>query len=144
MKMDKQASEMLGETVIAGVALDSQAAVRKAMKSGAGGVLGALAGSALAGIDVKEASAPGDHNGSLYMTVGENKIGFFSTKQGLFKNSLAQLLAQHSRNDVKAFEIEKGVMSTVHIVLQDGTHYVMLCPKFNQKQLKKVQEVLTP
>lgn len=121
---------MLGETIIAGVALDSQATVRKAMKSGVDGLLGALAGSALAGIDVKEASAQGDHKGSLYMAVGENKIGFFSTKQGLFKNSLAQLLAQHSRSDVKAFEIEKGIMSTVHIL--------------KQKQLKKVQELLAP
>jgi len=138
--MDKQASAMMGETLTVGVALDSQTAVKNAMKGG--GVIGSLIGNALAGVDVKDASAPGDHKGSLYMAIGENKIGFFSTKQGLFKNSLGQLLAQHPRNEVKAFEVESGTMSTVHIVFQDGTYYVMMCPKFNLKQLKKVQELL--
>ena len=97
------------------------------------GVIGSLISNALAGIDVKDTSAPGDHKGNLYMAIGENKIGFFSTKQGLLKNSLAQ----YSRNEVKAFEVESRIISTIHIVFQDGTYYVMMCPKFNLKQLKK-------
>lgn len=101
------------------------------------GVIGSLISNALAGIDVKDTSAPGDYKGNLYMAIGENMIGFFSTKQGLLKNSLGQLLAQYSQNEVKAFEVESRIISTIHIVLQDGTYYVMMCPKFNLKQLKK-------
>ena len=138
-KMEKQAGELLGEAVLAGVSLDSQAAVKKALKGS--GELGKLFGNALAGVDLKEATAPGNHTGSCFMAVSQNKIGFYGVKQGLFKNSLGETLAEHPRSDVKALEVEAGMMSTVHIVLQDGTHYVLLCPKFNQKALKKVQEL---
>ena len=137
--MEKQTSEMLGETVLASVTLDSQAAVRKALKGR--GELGKLFGNALAGVELKEATAPGNHTGSCFMAVSENKVGFFEVKQGLFKNSVGQMLAQHSRSDIKAIEVEAGMMSTVHIVLQDGTHYVLMCAKFNQKGLQKVMEL---
>ena len=137
--MEKQTSEMLGETVLASVTLDSQAAVRKALKGR--GELGKLFGNALAGVELKEATAPGNHTGSCFMAVSENKVGFFEVKQGLFKNSVGQMLAQHSRRDIKAIEVEAGTMSTVHIVLQDGTHYVLMCAKFNQKGLQKVMEL---
>ena len=137
--MEKQASELLGEAVLASVTLDSQAAVRKAFKRQ--GVIGKALGSALAGAELKEATAPGNHTGSCFMAVSQNKVGFYAVKQGLFKNSVGQALAEHPRGDVKAIEVEAGMMSTVHIVLQDGTHYVLLCAKFNQKALQKVKEL---
>ena len=137
--MDKQAGELLREAVLASVSLDSQAAVKKALKGS--GELGKLFGNALAGVELKEATAPGNHTGSCFMAVSENKVGFYNVKQGLFKNSLGDMLAEHPRSDVKALEVESGMMSTVHIVLQDGTHYVLLCPKFNQKALQKVKEL---
>ena len=118
--MDKQASEMLGEEVEAGVMLEAKGVIKRAVGSG---VLGSLAGSILAGVDVKEASLPGDHTGLFYMAVGADKVGFFSIKRGVFKNSLDQLLAQYPRSEVKALEIEKGFMPTAHIVFQDGTNY---------------------
>jgi hypothetical protein len=139
--MEKQASEIMDENVTVAVMLDSQAAVKKAM---GGGILGTALGKALAGTDLKEASTPGNHKGSCYMAIGEKNIGFFAVKQGLFKNSLGQMLAKHPRNDVKAFEIEGGMMSTVHFVLQDGTYYVFLCAKVNQKNLGKAKELLFP
>ena len=139
--MDKQASEMMGESVAVGVQLESQAVVKGAV---GGGVLGTLAGNALAGVEIKDASLPGDHTGIFYMAVGENKVGFFSIKRGLFKNSLDKMLVAYPRSDVKALEIEKGLMSTAHIVFQDGTHYALMCAKINLNNLKKVQELLIP
>lgn len=138
--MDKQASEMMGEAVAAAVQLEAQALVKGAM---GGGILGTLAGNALAGVEVKDVSLPGDHKGIIFMAVGENKVVFFSVKQGLFKNSLNQQLAEFTRSDVKAVEIEKGMMPTAHIVFQDGTHYALKCAKVNVKNLNKVQELLT-
>jgi len=138
--MDKQASEMMGESVSAGVQLEAQALVKAAM---GGGVLGSLAGNALAGVEVKDASLPGDHKGIIYMAVGASKVTFFSVKQGLFKNSLDKMLAEFPHDNVKAVEIEKGMMPTAHIVFQDGTHYALKCAKVNVKKLNKVQELLT-
>ena len=137
--MDKQASEIMEEAIAAGVQLEAQALVKNAM---GGGILGSLAGNALAGVDVKDASLPGDHKGIIYMAVGASKVGFFSVKQGLFKNSLNEKLAEFPRGDVKAVEIEKGMMPTAHIVFQDGTHYALKCAKVNVKNLNKVKEQL--
>ena len=137
--MDKQASEIMGEPVATGVQLEAQEVIKAAV---GGGILGALAGNVLAGVDVKEASLPGDHTGIFYMAVGESKVAFFSIKRGLFKNSLDKKLIEFSRSDVKVVEIEKGFMPTAHIVFQDGTHYALMCAKINVKNLKKVQELL--
>ena len=46
------------------------------------------------------------------------------------------------RSDVQAVEIKKGVMPEVHFVFQDGTHYVLMCPRIHLGKLKKVQELL--
>ena len=137
--MEKQASEMMGEAVAAAVQLEAQVLVKNAM---GGGILGSLAGNALAGVEVKDASLPGDHKGIIYMAVGASKVGFFSVKQGFFKNSLNEKLAEFPLSDVKAVETEKGMMPTAHIVFQDGTHYVMKCAKVNVKNLNKVKEQL--
>lgn len=132
--MDKKASEILGEEVIAGVALEAQ----KAVKSAVGGIVGDL----LAGGEVEEASLPGGHEGIHYVAVGPTKLAFFSIKRGLLKNSLGELLVEHPRSDVQAMEIESGVMPAAHFVLRDGTHYVLVCPRIQLGKLKKVQELL--
>jgi len=132
--MNKKASEIMGESVIAGVTLEAQEAV----KSMVGGVVGGI----LTGVDVKPASLPGDHEGIHYVAVGPTKVGFFSVKRGLFKNSLDKLLVQHSRSDVQTVEIKSGIMPAVHFVFQDGTHYVLTCPRIHLGKLKKVQELL--
>ena len=139
--METQASELMGENVAVGVILDSPAAVKKAM---GGGLVGAALGKALTGTQLKEATTPGNYKRSCYMAVGTNSIGFFTVKQGLFKNSLGEMLAKHPRSELRAFEIEAGLMSAVHIVLQDGTHYALMCAKINQKNLNKARELLSP
>lgn len=53
--MDKQASEIMGEAVVAGVTLEAQEAVKS--------MVGGIVGEVLAGVDVKQASVPGDHKG---------------------------------------------------------------------------------
>ena len=132
--MNKKASEIMGESVIAGVTLEAQEAV----KSMVGGVVGGI----LTGVDVKPASLPGDHEGIHYVAVGPTKVGFFSVKRGLFKNSIDTLLVQHSRSDVQTVDIKSGIMPAVHFVFQDGTHYVLTCPRIHLGKLKKVQELL--
>jgi hypothetical protein len=136
--MDKKASEIMGESVIAGAPL----LAKKAFIKSAAFSLGGLIGAALADLAVKDVSLPGDHEGLFYVAVGPTNVGFFAVKRGWFKNSLDRLLVQHSRSDVRAMEIEKGVNPTTHFVFQDGTHYVLTCPRLNLGQLKKVQELL--
>jgi hypothetical protein len=132
--MDKQASEIMGESVIAGVTLEAQEAIK--------GAVGGIIGSVLTGVEAKPVSLPGDHTGIFYVAVGSDHVGFFSLKRGLFKTSLDQLLIQHPRSDVHAMEIESGVMPAAHFVFKDGTHYVMVCPRIHLSKLKKVREVL--
>ena len=136
--MNKKARAILGQEVVAGVQLEAKELVKGAGKGLAGGLLT----SALAGGDVKGSSLPGDHKGIIYMAVGSDDVAFFSVKQGLFKNSLTQLLSQYPRGEVKAVEIEKAVMPTAHIVFQDGTYYALKCAKINVKNLNKVRELL--
>ena len=132
--MNKKASEIMGESVIAGVTLEAQ----EAIKSMVGGVIGDV----LTGVDLKPASLPGDHTGIFYVAVGPNNVGFFSMKRGMFKTSLDQLLVQHSRSDVQTVEIKSGIMPAVHFVFRDGTNYVLMCPRIHLGKLKKVQEML--
>jgi hypothetical protein len=132
--MDKKASEIMGESVMAGVQLEAQEAIK--------GMVGGVVGSVLTGIDLKPASLPGDHTGIFYVAVGPNNVGFFSIKRGMFKNSLDQLLIQHPRSDLRAMEIESGVMPTAHFAFHDGTHYALMCPRISLGKLKKVRELL--
>jgi hypothetical protein len=136
--MDKKASELMGEPVIAGATLEAKKSIIKSVASGLGGI----AGEVLADIVVKPASAPGDYEGIHYVAVGPTKVGFFSMKQGLFKPSLDELLVEHSRSDVQVVEIKGGMMPAVHFVFRDGTHYVLMCPRINLGKLKKVRELL--
>ena len=132
--MNKKASELMGESVIAGVTLEA----KESIKSMIGGVVGEI----LTGVDLKPASVPGDHEGIHYVAVGPTKVGFFSMKRGLFKPSLDKLLVQHSRSEVQTVEIKSGIMPAVHFVFRDGTNYVLMCPRIHLGKLKKVQEML--
>ena len=132
--MNKKASEIMGESVIAGVRLETKELTESAV--------GWVAGVVLTGVDPEPASVPGDHQGIHYVAVGPTKVGFFSMKRGLFKNSLDKLLVQHSRSDVQAVEIKNGVMPAAHFVFRDGTHYVLMCATMSFGELKKVRELL--
>jgi len=134
--MAKKAGEIMGESVITGVQLEAQASI----KSVVGGVIGGI----LTGFNAKPASLPGDHEGLHYAAVGPTKIGFFSMKRGMFKASLQDLLVEHPRRDLKALEIESGMMPTAHFVFGDGTHYALMCARINLGKLKKMRELLFP
>jgi hypothetical protein len=136
--MDKKASEILGESVIAGVTLEAKGTFKKTVGFAMGGAIG----EALAGIDLKPASPPGDHSGIFYVAAGPNNIGFFSLKRGLFKTSLSELLVKHPRSDLKVMEIESGAMPAAHFVFQDGTHYVMVTPRIHLGKLKQLRKEL--
>ena len=131
--MSKKASEILGESVIAGVQLEAQEAIK--------GMVGGVVGDILTGADLKPASLPGDHEGIFYVAVGPTKVGFFSMKRGMFKTSVNELLVEHPRNAVQTVEIESGIMPKAHFVLADGTHYVLMCARINLGKLKQVREL---
>ncbi len=136
--MGKKASELLGESVIAGATLEAKKSILKSVAFGLGG----LVGEALADVAVQDANLPGDHEGIYYVAVGPTKVAFFSMKRGLFKPSIDKLLVERPRSEVRVVEIEKGMMPTVHFVFQDGTHYVLKCPRAYLGKMKKVKEVL--
>jgi hypothetical protein len=136
--MGKKVSELLGEPEIAGATLESKKSLIKNVAFGLGG----LVGEALADVAVKDASLPGDHEGLFYVAVGETKVSFFSMRPGLFRPSLDRLLVERPRSEVRAVEIEKGLMPTVHFIFEDGTHYVLKCPRAYLGKMKKVREVL--
>jgi hypothetical protein len=142
--VDKKASELMGEAVEAGVRLEAPELIKRTVARGAvgGGILGELASHLVAGTEVKS-TLPGGHKGACYMAVGTGKVSFFTIEQGVFKNSLGELLVEHARSDVAGIEIEKGVMPTAHILLQDGTYYSLKCARVELKSLKKVQELLS-
>jgi hypothetical protein len=142
--VDEKAGELMGEAVEAGVRLEAPELVKRAVARSAvgGGLIGELASHLVAGTEVKS-TLPGDHKGACYMAVGPGKVGFFTIKQGVFKNSLGELLVEHPRSDVAGIEIEKGAMPTAHILLQDGTYYSLKCARAELKSLKKVQELLS-
>ena len=136
--MGKKVSELLGEPEVAGATLESRKSIIKNVAFGLGG----LVGEALADVAVKEASLPGGHEGLHYVAVGPTKVGFFSMKPGLFKPSIDRLLVEYPRGEVRAVEIEKGFMPTVHFVFQDGTHYVLKCPRAYLRKMREVREAL--
>ena len=53
------------------------------------------------------------------------------------------LTEPNAATDVAGIEIEKGVMPTAHILLQDGTYYSLKCARAELRNLKKVQELLS-
>ncbi|HID88477.1 MAG TPA: hypothetical protein EYP52_02015 [Anaerolineae bacterium] len=139
--MDKnvrKASEVLGEPVVAGASLESGKSLLKSVAFGLAGVVG----KALVDVAVKNPSLPGDYEGLHYVAVGETKVGFFAMKPGLFRPSVGQLLVEHPRSAVRAVEIEKGLMPTVHFVFEDGTHYILKCPRAYLGKMKEVRQVL--
>lgn len=138
--MDEKARQMMGEEVLAGVTLEA----KKSVKGVIGGAIGGLIGELLADIELKPAAVPGDHDGIHYLAVGPSKVGFFSMKRGLFKPSLNELLVQVPREQVLTLEIKPGAMPEAHIVLQDGTHYVLMCARIHLKKLKKIRKILAP
>jgi len=133
--MNKKASELMGEPVIAGVTLEAKESI-------IAGIVGGVVGAALADVVLKPASVPGGHTGIHYVAVGPTKVGFFSMKRGLFKPSLDKLLVEHPRSEVRAVEIQGGLMPKAHFVFRDGTHYVLMCPRIHLGKLKRVRELL--
>jgi len=133
--MENKASALMREEVLAGVTLEAQQSVQK--------TVGGLVGNVLARKDLKPTAIPGDHRGIHYVAVGPSKIGFFSMKRGLFKPSLDELLVEHPRDELQTLEIKGGAMPAAVFVFQDGTNYVLMCPRIHLGKLKKVQQLLT-
>lgn len=135
--MDK-ASQLMGETAIVGVAIATRGSAAKMM---VGGVVGAVASAALAGKQ-KNVTTPGGRKGNLYVALGPTKLAFFTLKQGLFKNSAKELIAEHPRSDVTEFEIEGGFPPKFSISFADGTQYNLECGNVMLKQVKKIKAEL--
>ncbi len=94
--MDLSAAvQELGSEVVVGCPALSKGQLKQRATAGA---IGGLAGMAIASRFKKaksEDTAPGGHVGSIYITLGTDKIAFFEQKNGL-TSSLGRLLAVHN------------------------------------------------
>lgn len=123
--MENAAASLMGEPVVAGAVVLTKGTTSR-MALGGGGLVGGLVAGAM---DVvrKPPSTPGNHRGHVYVAVGATKVAFFSVKQGLLKQSIQSLLVEHPRADVAAFDVGGALVTSILIVLKDGTTYQLEC-----------------
>lgn len=154
--MNQRAGELLGETVLGGVRLESPAWYREAVmtdgdagfagsvvQQGIANAVGRAAGHLMVGDAIDEPSLPGE-GGVYYVAVGPAKLGFFTVKQGLVRTSVGELLVARPRSDLRSLEVTFGYLSKAHFIFTDCTNYLLMCSRMQRGKLKKVREILVP
>lgn len=109
-------------------------------------------GGAIAGIGVlralqagkTEPTAPGGHIGSIYVTLGRDRIAFWEEKKGIAGASLGRLLAAHSRSAVRVCDWKpaKLIASTLIIVAGDDAHYELGIALSHKGKAQKIIDAL--
>jgi hypothetical protein len=144
--MKKKASELMGETVIAGSLVSPRGFTKKvATRQALGQVAGALGGAAAMALSGHGPvpAIPGNNYAPMYMAVGATKVAFFALKRGFFGNSVDRLLVEHARADVQSLGMGQGLfLRDVELSLRDGTSYQLECGNQYFGNLKKVKEAL--
>jgi len=153
--MNQRAGELMGETVLGGVRLESPQWYGEAVmtdgtdgfagsvvQQGIANVVGKAAGHLMVGASLQEASLPGE-GGVYYVAVGPARLGFFSVKQGLVRTSVGDLLVVHSRSELVSLDVKYGYLSRVQFIFADGTNYVLMCSRMQRGKLRRLHEVLT-
>lgn len=113
-----------------------------------GGVVGAGAGALKDAVGKKKEAPPPQPAMTPHMliVVGPTKFALIEWKQGFFKNSLGQLLAQYPKSDVVGFEPGAKTRSVavkgLTVALADGTRYEFEHHWGLKKQREKVRELL--
>ena len=146
--MDERAAEKaLGGDVIASCPMiPSGYGLRVGVRaSGAvsGGAAGVIA-SAGAAERMRKETAPGDHEGDLYLAVGRDRVAIFEMKRGLLKKSLGELLVQFDRGELQRCDFRPARVgaSSLDLELADGTRYELQAACVHRKKAERVHQAL--
>ena len=153
--MEKQASEFIKEQVLASVRLECPQLIRdmissstsdyygssgnSGMEQSIGGIAGRIFGSLATGSSQKSSLGAG---GVYFVVVVPTKLAFFTIKQGLVKSYINELLVEFPRSDLKTLEVNKGYMSKVRFIFDDGTSLELMCSRMMRGRLSKMEQVL--
>lgn len=145
MGMEEQAAEKLGEAVSQVAIVSPRGHGKKMMTAGVarqlGGALGAAGAETLA--NRRLPGGPGDHKGFMVIALGATKIGFFKQKTGLLKPSCGDLLETFPRDQVTAFDIGGGALtSPVTMTFQDGTEFEFEAPRAQKGKAERFKAAL--
>lgn len=141
---ESAAVQSMGEDVIASCALIPNGLAWRVGVLAAGGVTGNIVGAAAAAERMRKDTAPGDHEGDLYITVGRRRVAIFKMKRGLFKKSLGELLVRFDRADLKNAEWAPGRLgpSDLNLELHDGARFELQAARVNRGRAERVYEEL--
>ncbi len=145
--MDESSAEhSMGEQVVASSPLiPSGLALRVGVlaSGGVGGAAGIISAAGQAE-KMRKDTAPGDHEGDLYMTVGRKRVAIFEMKRGLFKKSLGKLLVQFDRSDLKEVRFKPSRMgaSNLDLEMNDGTLYELQAARVHRGKAEKIYSEL--
>lgn len=145
--MDESAAEhSMGEQVIASSPLiPSGLALRVGVlaSGGVGGAAGIISAAGRAE-KMRKDTAPGDHEGDLYMTVGRKRVALFEMKRGFLKKSLGKLLVQFDRSELKEVRFKPSRMgvSNLDLELNDGTLYELQAARVHRGKAEEIYNEL--
>lgn len=139
--MDESAAvESMGEAVIASCAMIPNGLAWRVGVMAAGGVTGSIVGAAEAAERMRKDTAPGDHEGDLYLTVGRQRVAIFEMKRGFLKKSLGTPLVQFDRSALQDVEWKPGRIgaSDLNLTLEDGTRFELQAARVNRGKAERV------
>lgn len=153
--MEKRASELIKEEVLASVRLECPQLIRdmisgstseydgspdsSGVEQSIGGIAGKIFGYLATGSSQKSSLGA---SGVYFIAVGPTKIAFCSIKQGLVRSRVSELLAEFTRSDLRTLVVKKGYMSKVRFVFTDGTSLELMCSRMMRGKLNKVEQIL--
>ena len=136
--MQDAATEALGDTVLAGCpAIPAGYGVRVGLRASgavAGGAAGAIAG-AEAAERMQRDTAPGDHEGDIYVALTKDRVAIFERKRLLgIWSRLGELLVDFPRAEIKEATFRPSGMgaSDLNFELNDGTRYETQVARVNR------------
>ena len=109
-----------------------------------GGVSGNVVGAAEAADEMRKDTAPGDHEGDLYITVGRQRVAIWEMKRSLLKKSLGERLEQFDRSELQSVDSKPGRIgaSDLTLELSDGTRFELQEARVNRGKAERVYEEL--
>ena len=145
MGMEDQAAQKLGEPVLYVATVSSKGTGKGIMTAGIAGQLGGALGAATAGTiaDGRAPRGPGGHKGYMVLALTDSKLGFLKQKSGLLKPSCGDLLDSVPRDEITAFELGGGSLtSPLKIALADGTEIELEVPRVHKGKVEKLKSAL--
>ena len=144
--MESDAAAKLGEAVELTTVVSPHGQGKTLMTAGVirqvAGVAGALA---VTHRSAKERpDTPGGFKGGyMVLALGATKVGFFSMKRGLLKNTAGELIEELPREAITGFELGGGTLtSPLKVTLDDGTVWDLEVPRAQKGKTEKIAHAL--